>query len=314
VAFDRAQHLKELFALQSTPCRFAQGVESIVIAPETRCDDHGERIYYYGCGSDAKQLASCRAALAASAVSQRPVRVVRVASGNAAALALRAARLNANRRRDVYRYDGLYTVRRNAAMDDGFDSGRGRGNVGTDLAHSEAAMDANNSEMAAATSGEMGFLLLRLASQPALPQGAGNAQRRGKRPACALVEGEGDSTAATLSKRAMVDTLPRTPSLSFVAVEQCAAEGIILREVRTIRHERATLRRRHPPAGPVMPWCRASFDCLLPSHARLYSLLSAGIAPPRRGARGSAATADRTRRVRDFQALSDQPATLTLSY
>ena len=87
------------------------GVESILIGPDSRCTDEAERITYQGVGQPS-QLAACRRALCINAEQGRPVRVLRTLSASAAAMALRAAGDTAagKRRREVFRYDGLYRV------------------------------------------------------------------------------------------------------------------------------------------------------------------------------------------------------------
>ena len=68
------------------------GVESLVLSSVgdgSRFDDEADRIYYRGCGDAASNLAASRRALASNARSGRPVRVLRVASVNASAMALR---------------------------------------------------------------------------------------------------------------------------------------------------------------------------------------------------------------------------------
>ena len=57
-----------------------QGVESLVLSGSNsaRADDHGERIYYRGAGTQASQVATCLKALSMNVERRRPIRVLRV--------------------------------------------------------------------------------------------------------------------------------------------------------------------------------------------------------------------------------------------
>lgn len=152
-----------------------QGVESLLITTDTKCDDQGERVYLFESAKPA-----LRTALASNAAHQRPVRVVRAATATTAALALRAANLPATiggRRRDCYRYDGLYGVCHLAgdtALDLDFGAGGGVGMHATDASRAASG--------GAGTSGGVDarpvYLLVRLPNQEPLPPGVGGKLRR----------------------------------------------------------------------------------------------------------------------------------------
>ena len=118
-----------------------QGVESLLLLPDTPRDDRGERIYY------TPQAPALHHAFASNAEHRRPVRVVRLVSSS-------SAPRSGSVRRDGFRYDGLYSV---APVDEA-----------ATAAASGAAPPANTAPR---------FLLLRLPDQLPLPPGVGNYTR-----------------------------------------------------------------------------------------------------------------------------------------
>ena len=135
-----------------------EGIESLLLVPDSRCRDEAECIYYSGCGTQSAQLTASRRALTANAERGRPVRVLRMADAATAALTLRTAGETAGkRRREVFRYDGVYTVQRLTAEEA--------------VAEGHAADEDDASEAPS-------FVLTRMPGQSALPAGIGNGKSR----------------------------------------------------------------------------------------------------------------------------------------
>lgn len=180
-----------------------EGVESLVLTPESPCEDEGERVAYRGCGQTPAQRTASRSALATSAERGRPVRVLRAVSAEAATLALRAAGEAAGkRRREVFRYDGVYVVQRLVARDDDTDK-------------AVAAADDDKDEPP--------FVLVRLPGQPALPTGAaigkGGARKR-------LRDEEAERHVEPLALHAEAVGLAPSTTLPPAAEEICLGEGL----------------------------------------------------------------------------------------
>ena len=271
---------------------------------------------------------ACHAALEANASSRRPVRVLRIAGASSAALALRAAGISAStggRRRECYRYDGLYAVRKLAGGEDGEDGGED-GGEGVDEGGGggeagEANSGANGSASAAGAGGGVRFLLTRLPEQPALPPGVGGVARRKRSADEALL------APSTLSVYSEVLGMQPSASLSVAAEEVCIGESITVREVRwhtpssppptsrackcsmRWRHVRSRVWRRCTGGETARPKYRPIADggaCV--STLRMASLARAGPAAAARGARGLAQPVDRTGRHRAREAVRDQPS------
>ena len=184
----------------------ALGVESLLLAEDApHCDDQGERIYYGECGVTPEQRPVLRAALTTNAERQRPVRILRRAGAAASALAFRSAGMagvsGGNKRREGFRYDGVYAVRR--------------------LALTDAEDETSNSAAS--------FLLLRLPDQPPLPPGIGGKARKPKR-------GRDDApTAATdLCFVGELVGMHATPTLPTLAEAACVEEGLTVGDVRLL--------------------------------------------------------------------------------
>ena len=182
----------------------SQGVESIVIGPDSPCQDRGERIVY------SPQTRDVHGRLAMNMKSRRPVRVLRLTSTNVP-LASRTATVLV--KRDAYRYDGLYAVATEDAV------GAGSAAIATEPERSDVNGDEGmQTDSAPADAAEEPRLLLfRLPDQPPLPLGTG---------VHAAVGAQGPPPAAPLTFFAeVVETQPACDVLPPLAEGWVASKG-----------------------------------------------------------------------------------------
>jgi hypothetical protein len=201
-----------------------QGVESLLIGADAQSaliDDQGDRIYYLGCaGARPAQLMTLQSAFISNSDHQRPVRVLRTVNAATSSLALRAAGISSTaggRRRDCFRYDGLYAVCRVAA-------------------DAELLQSLGTSEAAQAAAANHQFLLVRLPGQPSLPPGVGGKPRRPTAaPGAARSTAGGDGTGDRGGKLgpsllSEVVAVPAAVTLPQHAEEACVGAGVSVRD------------------------------------------------------------------------------------
>ena len=226
-----------------------------MLGPDSSSRGGTEHIHYAGAAKTAEQAAAFSGAMRVNIEQRKPVRVWCMLEPSAAAAVARAsgeaARAGSKRRRDAFRYDGLYVVEPHQGDDGDAPPEGGAGEAGDASAANAVGTGVDGSEGARRGGPRERYVLVRLQGQPPLTHPASREPRRAKRPR----DDSGGMAALPASRPTLIAELEaRRPTMALMtgAQELCHGESTSLRDaLRHLYAARERLLERLTPADRV---------------------------------------------------------------